>query len=160
MSIKNIISGLIIAIIIFFGGYFARGKRIVERVTNVTDTVTIVKIDTLTITDTKYITRTLLDTIRVPFYDTLYSNDTICLELPREQKRYVQRGVYDAWVSGYSPTLDSIQVYPKVTTKIITVKERGSKFGVGLLGGVSVGSERGLYPFFGIGVYYQLFEIK
>lgn len=42
------------------------------------------------------------------------------IELPKEQKHYHKDSVYDAWVSGFKPSLDSIKTYNKTTNKTIT----------------------------------------
>ena len=74
------------------------------------DTITIVKYDTVIRYVPQYVTKTVVDTLRV--------RDTVLL---REQKRYFEDGVYEAFVSGYEPSLDSINVFQK--TKEITVVE-------------------------------------
>lgn len=81
------------------------GKQIETR----RDTITIVKYDTVTICETKYITNTVID--------TLYIRDTV---LVREQRRYFEDGMYEAFVSGYDPTLDSLRVFPKTIENTIT----------------------------------------
>lgn len=100
--------------------------------------------DTIKVTDTVYECR--IDTVHYGFpvlvddevVDTLYltkteilkDTDSVFVKLPISQKHYAQDSVYDAWVSGYEPSLDSISVYPKTEyititneTKIETVKE-------------------------------------
>lgn len=67
------------------------------------------------------------------------SNDTVWATVPRTQKRY-EDSTYTAWVSGYEPRLDSIEVYRKTVTivKRKTVSKRNS-FNVGLTGGIGYG---------------------
>ena len=74
--------------------------------------------------------------------------DTIRVRLPIESKHYTSES-YDAWVSGYEPTLDSIKVYQR------EVKPKQSRWSVGLQGGVGM-TPRGLQPYVGIGVAYKL----
>ena len=67
------------------------------------------------------------------------ASDTVWATVPRTQKRY-EDSTYTAWVSGYEPRLDSIEVYQKTVT--ITKRETVSKrnrFNVGLTGGVGYG---------------------
>lgn len=68
------------------------------------------------------------------------SNDTVWATVPRTQKRY-EDSTYTAWVSGYEPRLDSIEVYRK--TVFITKSEEGSvknkRVSLGLTGGFGYG---------------------
>lgn len=79
-----------------------------------TDTVTITRTDTFTKVSPMFITKTLLDT----FY--VYVNDTIRVPIPIEQKYYKEEGKYEAWVSGYKPSLDKINVFNKTEYKTVT----------------------------------------
>lgn len=71
--------------------------------------------------------------------DKIGSNDTVWATVPRTQKRY-EDSTYTAWVSGYEPRLDSIEVYRRTVTivKRETVSKR-NRFNVGLTGGVGYG---------------------
>lgn len=69
--------------------------------------------------ETKYIKTT--DTLLVRVMDTLVVKDTIYMVLQKEVKEY-KGEEYFAKVSGYRPSLDYIEVYPKTT--IITKTER------------------------------------
>lgn len=82
----------------------------------------IVKIDTLVRYDTikidkpvevRYVQTT--KTIRIPVRDTIRLKDTTYVVLPKEVKEY-RDSQYYAKVSGYQPSLDYIEVYPKTTT--------------------------------------------
>lgn len=66
-------------------------------------------------------------------------SDTVWAVVPRTQKRY-EDSTYTAWVSGYEPRLDSINVYRErlFVTKTQTVTKR-NRFNVGLTGGVGYG---------------------
>ena len=74
--------------------------------------------------------------------------DTIRIRLPIESKHYTTEN-YDAWVSGYEPTLDSIKVYQR------EIKTKQSRWSVGLQGGLGI-TPKGVQPFVGIGVAYKL----
>lgn len=68
--------------------------------------------------------------------------DTITAEVPVTQKVYVD-STYKAWVSGFRPSLDSIEVYRKSTTVERTVtKERKLSFGITTGAGVGVFSRK------------------
>lgn len=74
--------------------------------------------------------------------------DTIRIRLPIESKHYTAES-YDAWVSGYEPSLDSIKVYQR------EVKPKQSRWSIGLQGGVGM-TPRGVQPYVGVGVAYKL----
>lgn len=66
--------------------------------------------------------------------------DTAWAVVPRTQKRYVD-STYMAWISGYEPRLDSIEVYQKtvVVTKRVEGRVKNRRFNVGLTGGFGYG---------------------
>lgn len=66
--------------------------------------------------------------------------DTVWAVVPRTQKRYVD-STYMAWISGYEPRLDSIEVYRKtvVVTKRVEGRGKSKRFSVGLTGGFGYG---------------------
>lgn len=74
--------------------------------------------------------------------------DTIRIRLPIESKHYTAES-YDAWVSGYEPSLDSIKVYQR------EVKPKQSRWSIGLQGGVGI-TPKGMQPYLGIGVNFRL----
>lgn len=115
----------------FFTGKALYDKPIVEKVER--DTITIV--DTIpqyfpVVRDSavvNYITKYLpvLHTDTMTQWFTMH--DTVAVEVPITSKHYSSHN-YDAWVSGFEPSLDSIKVYQKETviTETITkvVKDR------------------------------------
>lgn len=121
------------------------------------DTITITKTDTLRIVNIKEVEKRVIDTILVAVKDTIIVNDTTYIQLPIEQKAY-QGENYKAWVSGYLPKLDSLNIYQKTIIKEVTntIELQHRKWGVGVMGGYGV-NQQGLTPFIGVGVYYRLF---
>lgn len=80
------------------------------------------------------------------------------VEIPIVQKRYADT-TYTAWVSGYKPSLDSIEVYRKtvVQRETITLRKKAPRWGIGITGGYGYGSRnKGFEPFVGIGVYFRI----
>ena len=131
-------------------------------------------------TDTVVVTRTVRDTIRVPepkyiavkVTDTLYvpvavpgDTVTVFVPLPKEQ-RYYEDADYRAWVSGFEPALDSLQVFPvtKYVEKTVTVEVPTylrKRWGLGLVGGYGIApADNGIkgVPFVGIGISYSLIQ--
>lgn len=77
------------------------------------DTLTIVRVDTVTKYRTKYITERIVDTVYIKVDN--YEN----VALPRVQRHFSEKTVYDAWISGFDPIVDSIRIYPK--TEYVTI---------------------------------------
>lgn len=119
-----------------------------------TDTVTITKIDTVTIIKPviqyRYITQVITD--------TLYNTDSIKVPvlIPIVSKTY-QDSTYRAVVSGYRVSLDTIQVYPIHTYTTIT-NTKQKRFNIGVQAGVGYGCfNKKPDMYIGLGVSYRLF---
>jgi len=91
--------------------------------------------------------------------DTVYlaAHDTIEAVLPVMQMHYKTED-YQAWVSGYKPSLDSIEVYKKTEyiTERITVSKPPNRFTIGLQAGYGYGfKSKQLEPYVGLGIGYR-----
>ena len=86
--------------------------------------------------------------------DSVLVRDTALVELPITQKRYTD-STYTAWVSGYSPSLDSIYVYPKREIITTTIRPKPKRWGVGVHGGVGI-TPMGVQPYIGLGISYNI----
>ena len=75
--------------------------------------------------------------------------DSVRVIVPQEQKEYQGDG-YRAWVSGYRPALDSIEIERMV------LREKARRWSVGLQAGVGV-TPRGVQPYIGVGVTIKIF---
>lgn len=86
-------------------------------------------------------------------------SDTVWATVPRTQKRY-EDSTYTAWVSGYEPRLDSIEVYQKTVT-IVKSEEgrvRNKRLSIGLTGGFGYGFiNRKPDVFLGVGATWRIF---
>ncbi|HCY68869.1 MAG TPA: hypothetical protein DHV19_01380 [Bacteroides cellulosilyticus] len=110
---------------------------------------TVVKVDTLLISPpmAPLLVFQLTDTIRI--------GDTVVL---REQA-YYEDSLYRAWVSGYRPRLDSLQIFPRTVYRTVTndiyhtIVPKKKRWGLGLQAGY--GYPGGFYV--GAGVSYDLF---
>ena len=106
---------LYIVVIVVLVTLLFSSKRQIQVVENsVTDTILKIRVDTITRYIPKYVTKKTTDTIY------LQANDKNEVAIEIEQKHYSENGVYDAWISGYKPQLDSIKTYPRVEYKTIT----------------------------------------
>ena len=88
------------------------------------DTIVVVKYDTLRFEIPVPVDRVVKDTFYVMVNADSVKKDTqnnaYYVKLEREQVHYSENGVYDAWVSGFQPRLDSFTIYGKETTTSIT----------------------------------------
>lgn len=74
--------------------------------------------------------------------------DTVQVRLPIESKHY-EGDSYEAWVSGYEPNLDSINVYNH------TIVPKPKRWSIGLQGGVGI-TPKGVQPYIGVGISFRL----
>ena len=103
----------------------------------------------------------MVDTLLVVVRDTVRQQATLYIGLPREQRAY-RDSLYEAWVSGVQPALDSIRVFAPV--QCVTVTEQvpvavRSRWGLGISAGygASVGASGPvLAPYVGVGVSYNI----
>ncbi len=97
------------------------------------------------------------DTARVTVTDTVKVTDSVAVVVPITQRVYGD-SLYRAYVSGYRPQLDSIFVYPRTSYITTTVKEKPKRWGIGLQAGYGYSPGRGMSPYLGIGVSYNLYS--
>ena len=99
------------------------------------------------------------DTLRLPVIET--RTDSVLVSLPVERKTYTDDSTYTAVVSGINPCLDSIEVYRRSVyeTRTITHYTKPSRISIGLQGGYGYG-RNGFSPYIGIGISYNLINIK
>lgn len=120
---------------------------------------TIVKRDTVTITEFKEVVRyRTREVVSVP--DTLVVYDTVLqvYQMPRESVTYKAED-FKAIISGVEPRLDSMAVYPKKVeiTKIVReIERKKTRWGIGLQAGYGYNG-RELHPYIGVGVSYNIF---
>lgn len=114
------------------------------------------KIDTILVSNPIPYKVKVVDTLSL--VDSLVVRDTITntIILPIEQKTYKDSN-YVAYVSGYTPKLDSINVYNRTETKYITIenKYKAKRWGLGIQAGYGLYKD-GFTPYVGIGISYNL----
>lgn len=123
-----------------------------------------VKVDTLLIRDTikvtepRYVTRRVVDSVAIPVTDTLRLRDTLYVFLEREQVRW-EDSLSVVYASGIRPQVDSVIHYTmdKVITKEIpVVMYKKTRWGIGVQAGFGA-YKGGLTPYVGVGISYNLF---
>jgi len=85
------------------------------------------------------------------FGNSEHPQDSALVEIPITSKHY-SSDEYDAWVSGFEPSLDSIKVYneTQLITETITRFEPPNKWGLDIVGGVDYGiTSKKLLPYAG-----------
>lgn len=120
-----------------------------------------IKVDTLFIRDTtkvtepRFVTRRVVDSIPYPVTDTIRMRDTLYVILERQQVTW-EDSLARVYASGINPHVDSVIHFRKdmvITRDIpVTIKTR---WGVGIQAGVGAGKE-GLTPYVGVGVTYNI----
>ena len=130
--------------------------------------------DTVIIRDTVLIDRpveagartidTILISTALPAHgDTVRLTDTVYVRLPVEQKHY-SAPEYDAWVSGYRPSLDSLRIHTqsaRITNTIpLPVHPKSKRWGIGIqVGyGMTAAPRPEFHPYIGLGISYNIFS--
>jgi hypothetical protein len=156
----------------FFSGKAIYDKPMIEKVTR--DTVTLydtipqyypkpVEVEHLK-TEYKWLTKVVtenVDSAKNSANSASFSaKDSVLVEVPIESKHY-HASDYDAWVSGYEPSLDSIFVYRKTEyiTETIerTIKPKRKPWGIGFHAGYGYDfKSKTAAPFIGVGISYDI----
>ena len=150
-----VIAGIVA--ITYYSGY-RRGKKAVES-TIVERVDTLVIRDTTKVTEPKYITRRVVDSILVPVVDTVRLTDTLYIFLEREQIRW-EDSLSVVYASGYKPQVDSVIHYTEnlvITKEKVVYKTKKTHWGIGVQVGAGVGINGKFTPYAGVGVSYNIF---
>ena len=170
MKLNSFLSGCLITTIVFVGLFLGLQKCSYtseepesHRTTEITNDTIPVLIETPTPKDSVVLR---YKTVKIPVFDTIQPlnadtliTDSITVEIPITQKVY-EDSVYQAWVSGYMPSLDSIKVFQPVTTITHTItnteiRYRTKRWGIGVQAGIGVTPNK-VEPYIGIGVTYNI----
>ena len=98
-------------------------------------------------------------------YDTMQPTAIDTIELPKMQRVYTDDSTYKAWVSGYDPRLDSIEVYRKTIKETVTIQMPAEKkkrtfwqrFNIGVQAGYGLGlDDKKTHPYVGCGIGFNL----
>ena len=164
--VKSVIIVLFALLFISFGFnvyYVVKDKdvEIKEKITTVTKIDTIM--DTVLVVKKENLVKVIRDTlVNVEFIHDTVDTAKVVADIPIVQKEYSDDSTYTAWVSGYRPSLDSINIYRKniSTNKETVIKKKDiHRFGIGpvVYGGYNFGTKKLDYGV-GIGVSYHIWE--
>lgn len=125
-----------------------------------TDTVIVVRIDTIKVDKPILTEKTITRTELLKVTDTIRVKDTVFMQIPIETKVYSD-SLYKAQISGYMANLDWLEVYPRYIT--VTTTERTyikpTKINLGVYAGYGLTYSNGIKagPQVGVGVTYNFF---
>lgn len=153
MKAWHVIVVLILCFLCFQVGRYTK-KAEVELVCK---TDTFIRVDTLRERVPYPVYETVIQTVPelFPVYITLEGDtvrEPILVPVPITQKEYLTDH-YHAWVSGYNPSLDSVDVFRE--TSYIKERIKPRRWGVGVSAGYGL-SRSGLSPSLSVGVYYRI----
>ena len=157
----------IIGIILLFvlgaiGGWWLRGTRI-------PNVEPVVKRDTLWQHDTVKFPvpvpekKWIHDTTYIAVTDTIHLKDTIFVPIPRETTFY-KDSLYEAWVTGFRATLDSVHVFKNtayIEVQVPVEKIVRKRWGIGIQAGAGVQygtihKQMDVGPYLGVGISYNI----
>lgn len=140
-------------------GVWLRSLKKCPDVPPVVHTDTLWRYDTVTIDHPVPVYKRIHDTTYIAVTDTMLinRNDTTYIPVPRETTFYSDEE-YQAWVTGFRATLDSIRVFPKTAIVEVPVYEKVKKpWGIGVQVGGTYLPKIGFTPYVGLGVSYNIF---
>lgn len=114
------------------------------------------KVNTVVKVETLLISPPMAPLLTIRLTDTMRIGDTV---VHREQA-YYEDSLYRAWVSGYRPRLDSLQIFPRTVYQTVTndvyhtIASKKKRWGLGLQ--VGYGYPGGWYT--GVGISYDLWQ--
>ena len=118
---------------------------------------TLVIRDTFKVTEPKYITRRVVDSVPYPVTDTIRMRDTLYVLLERQQVTW-EDSLARVYASGIDPHVDSVIHFTQemvITREIPVIQVKKTRWGIGVQAGAGVGKD-GLTPYVGVGVSYNL----
>ena len=141
---------VVLLVIACVAAWFRPHEPLPAEVRTETKIKTVVKVDTL------LISAPMAPLLVFQLTDTIRLGDTV---VHREQA-YYEDSLYWAWVSGYRPRLDSLQIFPRTVYRTVTndiyhtIVPKKKRWGLGLQAGY--GYPCGWYA--GVGVSCNLFQ--
>lgn len=113
--------------------------------------------DTFKVTEPKYITKRVIDSIPYPVGDTLWLRDTLYVLLERQQVTW-EDSLARVYASGVNPQVDSVIHFTQemvITKEIPVIQVKKTRWGIGFQAGASA-DKNGILPYVGVGVSYNI----
>ena len=118
---------------------------------------TLVICDTIKVTEPKYITRRVIDSIPYPVGDTLRWRDTLYVLLERQQVTW-EDSLARVYASGVNPQVDSVIHFTQemvITREIPVIQVKKTRWGIGFQAGATA-DKNGVIPYVGVGLSYNI----
>jgi len=153
-----LLAAVALAFVIGYVNGLRRGKAMAEPPEPEIQTDTVwLKPDTIRITKPVPVAKWLHDTTYVPVPVPPQKPDTVYVPIPKETTYYA-RNEYEAWVTGFQATLDSVHIFRPVAIVERKVPVYLTKrWGVGIQAGITWNPQTKTTPYVGAGVSYNLF---
>ena len=146
---------------VFLTGYgfgAVKGRKMAEKEPQPVKIDTVWVKDTVKVPEPVPVTKWLTRTEYIPVHDTtlVHLRDTAFLPVPIETTRY-QGEDYEAWVTGFRASLDSINIFRNnmVIEKQVPVYI-SKRWGIGLQAGATWSKDTKITPYVGVGISYNL----
>lgn len=113
--------------------------------------------DTFKVTEPKYITKRVIDSIPYPVDDTLRLRDTLWMFLERQQVTW-EDSLARVYASGVNPQVDSVIHFTQemvITKEIPVIQVKKTRWGIGFQAGATA-DKNGVLPYVGVGVSYNI----
>lgn len=113
--------------------------------------------DTFKVTEPKYITRRVVDSIPYPVTDTIRMRDTLYVILERQQVTW-EDSLSRVYASGVNPHVDSVIHFTQdliITKEIPVIQVKKTRWGIGIQAGATADKD-GVIPYVGVGVSYNI----
>ena len=155
---KYILTGMGIVVAILIG--FLVGRRCPRNAPGETPTPRVDTLfirDTFKVTEPKYITRRVVDSIPYPVTDTIRMRDTLYVLLERQQVTW-EDSLARVYASGVNPHVDSVIHFSQdliITKEIPVIQVNKTRWGIGVQAGVTA-DKKGVMPYVGVGVSYNI----
>ena len=113
--------------------------------------------DTFKVTEPKFITKRVIDSIPYPVDDTLRLRDTLYVLLERQQVTW-EDSLARVYASGVNPQVDSVIHFTQemvITKEIPVIQVKKTRWGIGFQAGATA-DKSGVLPYVGVGVSYNI----
>lgn len=157
-----IVAALVLAAVSFAAG---RNRGVCEARRGISND-TIVRVDTITVTEVRIDTveRVRTVTAYLPLADTIYRDrivrDTVAVEVPLSRYVAQEDSLYRVVATGYAVDFKEITVYPKTVTICNTLEVvKPTRWGIGIQAGYGAtlhNNTVNLAPYIGVGISYNI----
>lgn len=113
--------------------------------------------DTIKVTEPRFVTRRVVDSVPYPVTDTIRLRDTLYVLLERQQVTW-EDSLAMVYASGIYPHVDSVIHFTQdliITKEIPVIQVKKTRWGLGFQAGVTADKD-GVLPYVGVGVSWNI----